>query len=498
VNKFTSIILFLKGLGLDALISGGTARDIYLKRTPNGVDVSVRASLSVLRGKLAAHNIRVNDHNTSINMVYQNCEYVLYPLKKVNLVNTYYSYKFTESFKEDASSKDFTINSLFYDPIAEEFIDYFKGREDCDKRVIRFVGNEETRILESKVRMLRAPILCGILGQGWYIHKKATAAIEKHRLKLIVAHSKQVHREMVNLFTRSYKPSKVFNILKNTKLLDQVLPELIYCVGIEQSNKRKNLDLYQHIMYAIDSVPLKKDNTLIIKLSALLHDIGKPNTEVHTETGIHFYNHENVGALLSERVLFRWGFPKNIVDKVSLLVTHHLFDASPKLSDAAVKRLIGRVGPQHINDLIDLRIADRKGTGRPDISMGRVEKLRTRINERLLNLKPSKFTLSLSDIDIKNIISKHTDETDASLLEVKKYLESKVLYGKLFNKQKNLRKHLYKVNSIKCPLGTTHLFKTWKEWQSSSADVFPNGSLKCGIYCNFTCSQQLKPTTKKW
>ena len=496
-NKLINIIKLLNGYGLESYISGGTARDVYLGRKPNGIDVSVKATLSDLRKCLESHIMQVNDHNTSIDLVYENQTYTLYPLKKVTLVNTYYHYKFTNLFQEDAESKDFTINSLYYDPIKEEWLDYFNGREDCDKKIIRFTVDPESRILESKIRLLRAPVLCGILGHGWKLHPTTTEAIEKHRLKIVVAHSKQIQKEMLNLFTRSYKPSKVFNLLRNTKLLDQILPELLYCVGVEQSNKRKDLDLYQHIMYALDSVSIKKDNSLIIRLGALLHDIGKPNTEVYTNTGVHFYNHENVGALLTEKILFRWGFTKNIIDKVSLLVAHHLFDASPKLSKAAVKRLIARVGPEHINDLLDLRIADRKGTGRKNISMSKVELLRKRVRQEMLNLNPENFKLQLTDKEITNVIQKKTDNLPEALNSVKKYLESKVLYGKLFNKRANLRKHLYKVNSINCPLDTKHLFTTWKSWQSNSADVFPNGNLKCGVYCNFTCNKYLKSPKKK-
>jgi len=488
-----TIIKLLNSYKLEAWICGGTARDIYLGRPIYSYDVAVNATLSDLREKVKNRIVSTDTRNTSLTIKYNDAIFNLFPLKKIKLVNTYHTYLFTNDVKEDSNHRDFTINSLYYNPLTNMWLDFHNGRKDADSKIIRFVGDANTRILESKIRLLRAPILCGMLSTAeapWFLDYLAKIHIRYNYLKLMSISTKQLHEEIIKIFTRCDNPSLVFGQLKLIDILSIALPELYHCIGIEQSNKAKNLDLYTHIMYALDSIPINKDNSLTLRLAALLHDIGKPQTQIYTDTGLHFYGHEHTGAFLSEKILYRWGFTKDTVSTVSKLISNHLFEASPRISDAALKRLIARVGTRHIHTLLDLRMADRVGTGRKNMNMRKINQLRDRINKHLSNLKSVEFRLNISDLELKKILSKVTEFTPKVLTNVKKYLENKVLYGKLLNKHKNLKKVLYKVLSIKCPLDKAHLFKTWAELQTGTADKFQDGGLKCGVYCNFLCEPQ--------
>jgi putative nucleotidyltransferase with HDIG domain len=240
-------------------------------------------------------------------------------------------------------------------------------------------------------------------------------------------------------------------------------------------------------MYALDSVPLNHSNTLLLRTSALLHDIGKPATEVYTDTGMHFYNHENVGAFVAEKILMQWGYPSSTIETVVLLIKNHLFDASFRKSEASVKKLVAKVGENNIHNLLDLRMADRMGCGRPDISMKPVDILRSKVNKLLAKSSPDKIKIKLSNSQIESIIKKTTDNVDEAVGKVREYLEQKLVIGKLQNKPQNLRRAVYKINHIRCPLDKPHLFHTWSEKQKGNADIFPDGRLRCGVFCNFLC-----------
>lgn len=494
LNNLKSIIKFLNASEIEAWVSGGTARDIYLNRTPFGYDISARTTLSRLQKVLKTRVMAVNKHNASLTIEYKNTLFTIYPLRSVSLSYTYPNYNFTDSLKEDALSKDFTINSLFYNPINDSWIDYFNGRADADNKQIKFVGNWQDKILESKERLIRGPILCSILGEGWSLDFETKAHIKTFAIKSATIHPKNLFKEIENLLNRATTPSTAFKLFLDLNILDEIFPELVKTVGIDQSQKNKNLDLFYHIMYALDSVELERKNTLLIRLSALLHDIGKPYTEVYTQTGRHFYGHDTVGKILTHRILTRWGFPSELIKQVENLVEQHLFNVTSSSSTTAIKKFIARVGPKNVHDLLDLRIADRYGTGKSNISMYKVELLRKKVNEQLAKVSPSDFKLALDDGEITDILKSTTEEgfLIPSLKYVKAYLEHKVLYGRVHNKPKNLKKILSYVNNIACPLDTPHLFKTWCEKQTETAEVFPDGNLKCGVYCGFICDKMTR------
>ena len=485
---YTGIIKLLESRGYEAYVSDETARDLYIGRKPRRHYVAVAAKFDELQQQFKEFIVMVDPHTTTLKFNYRKSIFIVRPLQKIKIDHTYCSYSYTDSFETDAKHRGYTIQALYYNPINETWLNFHNAKQDIDNKTIRLI-NSTVSLLESKIRILNGPVLAGILGEGWKLSKDTHDAIKEFHLKIVMAHTSQIKQEITKLMAECEVPSKVFNILRSTKVLDILFPELTLCIGIPQSNKRSNLDLYQHIMYATDSVKLTQPNNVIIRLSALLHDIAKPHTQVETETGMHFYSHEIVGAMLSERILFRWGFPKNVSNKVALLVRNHLFDAYAKVPIKSIRKLISRIGPENIHDLIDLRIADRYGTGRKDISMKKVYAFRERINKELAKISPSQFKLVLSEDDIYKYIRYSTDNAKESIEPIQKYLENKVLYGRVANKAANLKRTIREVNKIKCPLDKAHLFKTWTSILKDDQDVFEDGKLKCGVYCGFICDK---------
>ena len=490
------ILTLFKSVKLKPYLCGGTARDLYMGKEPFGWDICVKSTLTELSKKFKSSLINVDEYNHKIVIDLNGKHLHIYPMKKISLINTYYNYDYTSDLEEDSDSRDFTINSLYYDFEEDKFLDFHGGKQDIANKIISFVGDPSDRILESKARLLRAPVLASILGAGWNIDYESQEAIKEMHLRLVPVNQKQINPEITKLLTRSRFPSKAFNLMRSLKLLEDFLPELDNCIGIEQSNKAVGLELYQHIMYAMDSIKLDSENLLILRLAALLHDIGKPYTKIITDSGIHFYNHENVGAYLTERILSKWGFSRPIISKIVLLVMNHLFDASPRRSDLSIKKLINKVGSENINILIDLRIADRLGTGRKDISMEKVETLRSRINNLLPNIMKDAVSLNIGDKELYQMVSTHTEEVKEACIELKRYLKAKILSGSLKNRPQSIKSAVVKVNKISCPLDKKHLFKTWADYEGDASDLFQNGTLKCGIYCEFTCNKYLKPKPK--
>jgi len=483
---YASIIKLIESRGYQAYISDETARDMYLKKSPKRHCVAVAASFAELQAQFKEFVVSTDPHNSTFKIHYRSNIFIIRPLQIIKLDHTYCSYSSTLSFEADAKHRGYTIQALYYNPIKNTWLNFYNAKQDIDNKIIRLI-NGESSLLESKVRLFSGPVLVGTLGEGWKLAADTHESIKKFYLKITMAHTSQIRQEFIKVFGECQVPSRVFNILRSTKLLDSLFPELMLCVGIPQSNKRANLDLYQHIMYALDSVKIGQTNSVVIRLAALLHDIAKPHTQIHTETGMHFYSHEIVGAMLSERILFRWGFPKQLSQKVSLLVRNHLFDAYAKVPIKNIRKLIERVGPKNIHDLIDLRIADRHGTGRKDISMAKVHAFRSRINKELVKISPTQFKLVLSESAIHNYIRYSTDNPHEAVEPVQQYLENKVLYGRLANKTTNLKRAIREVNKIKCPLDKAHLFKTWTGILKDDSEIFDDGKLKCGVYCQFLC-----------
>ncbi|MFW6231993.1 MAG: HD domain-containing protein, partial [Spirochaetota bacterium] len=150
-------------------------------------------------------------------------------------------------------------------------------------------------------------------------------------------------------------PSYGMRIMRDTALLSRVLPELAEGVGVEQRGNHR-FDVFEHSIRACDAAPA--DN-MVVRLAALLHDVGKPRALEEDDDGTRrFHGHDKLSAQMSEELLRRLKFPNRTIAAVAHLVRHHMFNYTPEWSDAAVRRFIARVGKDAVADLIALRAAD--------------------------------------------------------------------------------------------------------------------------------------------
>jgi len=302
--------------------------------------------------------------------------------------------QFAKTLAEDLSRRDFTMNALALkisnfkfqisnqitissDIISEktddlklknsestqksnyEIIDLYGGQEDIKNKIIRTVGEAGERFDEDALRMMRAVRFHAQL--GFEIEEKTLAAIKKFAGHMQHISAERIKDELVKIIL-SDNPSEGIEMLHETGLLNFVIPELEKGFGIAQ-NRHHIHTIYTHCVLALKYCPSKK---LEVRLASLLHDIAKPQTKRGEGEFATFYNHDHVGARVARKILQRLKFSNEIIEKVVLLVDNHMFYYNPEeVGDASVRRLIQKVGLENMKDLIDVRIADRLGSGTP-------------------------------------------------------------------------------------------------------------------------------------
>ncbi|HNX60259.1 MAG TPA: HD domain-containing protein, partial [Spirochaetota bacterium] len=252
---------------------------------------------------------------------------------------------------------DFTINGLAYDLELHEVIDYVGGIDDIAAKRIRTIGSALDRLGEDGLRSYRACRLAAKLG---FVIDETTLSAIRDTIKVAEGVSvERVRDELIKLL-QTDKPSVGLEYMRVTGLLDLFLPELSACYGVSQ-NKYHMHDIYHHCVYSCDAA-LKRDP--IIRLAALLHDIGKLPTRREGDSGDNvFYNHEVIGARMTKKIMRRLKFSNEEIERTVNLVYNHMFHYTDEWTDGAVRRFMRKVGVENLLDLFELRKADRKGNG---------------------------------------------------------------------------------------------------------------------------------------
>jgi len=256
---------------------------------------------------------------------------------------------FTDDIHQDLSRRDFTINALAYDPLTKTLIDDFHGQADLKNKVIRAVGNPVERFQEDGLRSVRACRFAAKL--NFTIEPETLAAISQTLEVTKKVAPERIHDELEKVLS-SDKPSIGLELMRQTGLLQLIMPELVTCVGVTQPENFHKYDVYWHNLHSCDAAP--KDN-IILRLAALLHDISKPACKVEMT----FYNHDQVGADVAQQILKRLRFSNQVIEQVSNLIRQHMFNYTSDWSDAAVRRFLRRIGGvANVPALFALRLAD--------------------------------------------------------------------------------------------------------------------------------------------
>lgn len=304
-----------------------------------------------------------------------------------------------KSVEEDLQRRDFTVNamalsikphvleSFFADKnvaiqdsltiSADEYeiIDLHQGMQDLAKKIISTVRNPDDRFKEDALRMLRAIRLACQL--KFEIDPLTLSAIKEHHALIKKISAERIAQEFLYILSTN-QPDRGINLLHQTGLLKFIVPELVEGIGVEQGGHH-DTDVWVHQLDAIKNCP---STDPIVRLAALLHDVGKPKTFKLINNQITFYNHEIVSSRIADKIAQRLKLANDQREKLFKLVRYHMFHYQPHQTDAAIRRLIKRVGLEYVDDILAVREADRLGSGARKTSW-RLEELKQRIIEQL-------------------------------------------------------------------------------------------------------------------
>ena len=276
--------------------------------------------------------------------------------------------KFAKTIEEDLARRDFTVNALAVEiarvqPVQLKIIDLFGGQEDLENKIIRAVGKPEERFSEDSLRLMRAVRFSITLGENWKIEEKTAQAIKKNAAWLQAISKERIRDELIKIIM-SERATEGIELLRKLDLLRYILPELEEGYQVSQ-NKHHIYECYDHYLRSLDYAA-KKNFNKYVRLAALFHDIGKPRTKRGEGPDATFYGHEIVGAKMTAQILNRLKFPKKDIEKIAKLVRYHLFYYNvDEVSDSSVRRLVRQVGPESMEELLQVRMADRIGSGVP-------------------------------------------------------------------------------------------------------------------------------------
>jgi tRNA nucleotidyltransferase/poly(A) polymerase len=273
------------------------------------------------------------------------------------------------------------VNAIALDLDKGHVVDPYKGQVDLSAKLLRAVGNPSERFQEDGLRMLRAIRLGAQL--GFSIEQKTFEALSENAYLLEKISKERIRDELIKTIMSPY-PREALLHMKHTGLLRFVLPELETGIGVEQ-NHSHIYTVFDHLLHALQYAA-DKNWSLEVRLASLFHDVGKPisrrKSEVTSEYT--FYGHEVVGSRVTRQALERLRFPKENVEKIVKLVRWHMFFSDPdKISLSAVRRMIANVGIDDIWDLLNVRVCDRIGSGRPKAQPFRFRKYKSMVDEAL-------------------------------------------------------------------------------------------------------------------
>ena len=390
-NQVKIFIETVQKSGFGCYVVGGCVRDLILERENHDWDFTTNATPEQIQ-KMFPDSFYNNSFGT-VGVKVENDIFEITPYRtegKYSDLRHPDTVVWAKTLNEDLARRDFTINAMATND--EKIIDLFNSQEDLKNKVIRCVGNASDRFNEDALRMLRAIRFATQL--GFTIEENTFDAIKNNASSITNISGERIRDELVKIFKSDY-PADGVTLLHSSGLLDLILPELTKGYGMKQPGHHIH-DVFTH---SVEALRHCKNENWVVRFATLIHDIGKPATYLEREGKPTFYNHEVTGSRIAKDVADRLHFGKVDRDKLFMLVRWHMFTVSEFLTDAAIRRFIKRVGPENTEDMLDLRIADRLGSGSKETSW-RLEEFK----ERIIDVQ--KHTPSVNDlvVDGNNIM----------------------------------------------------------------------------------------------
>ena len=408
-EEVKNLIGTLEGNGFESYIVGGCVRDLLIidrgingkQKEPDDWDLATNARPEQIQDIFQKEGFKTfyeNEFGTVGVVLPFDPERKFDNIVEITTYRTESSYinrrhpekvNWAETIEQDLARRDFTINAIAIKipasasasrqksclttclPAGRQtaggrqakliVVDPFKGQDDLDRKTVRAVGNPEERFSEDALRMLRAVRFAATL--GFKIEKETKQIITKNSCWLKDISWERIREELVKIIM-SPRAAKGIELLREFKLLENIIPELEEGYGVEQ-NKHHIYDCYQHNLFSLDYAAKRNFNQRV-RIAALLHDIAKPRVKNGKGSDATFYGHEIVGAKMVKSILERLKFPKEEIKKIVNLTRYHLFYYNVgEVSESSVRRLVRQAGKENMEELLQLRMCDRIGSGVP-------------------------------------------------------------------------------------------------------------------------------------
>lgn len=250
--------------------------------------------------------------------------------------------RFTKDPQEDAQRRDFTINGMMLDPATNEILDFVGGQDDLKKGIIRAIGDPNRRFEEDKLRMLRAVRFAARF--NYQIDPATLNAIQNLAPKIHQVSAERMREELTKMLTEG-QARRAFELLDQTKLLREVLPEVAAMKGVAQPPQyHPEGDVFIHTLLLLGQLhPDSNSNTISKTLAwgALLHDVGKPPTFRIAPDRIRFDGHVDVGVKMAAEILRRLRFSNHETDQILALVDNHMrFGDVQRMKQSTLKKFL--------------------------------------------------------------------------------------------------------------------------------------------------------------
>lgn len=351
-DKAIAIVKRLRDEGYDSYLAGGSVRDMVLGKTPQDYDITTNAKPDDIV-KIFPKTVPVGAQFGVILVMVEGQPFEVASFRHDGpyLDGRRPTHVRYGSLQEDIFRRDFTINGMVYDPIADHIIDLVGGRVDLESRLVRAIGNPHSRFEEDRLRMIRAVRFAASL--DFTVENETFAAIRDLAPTIKQISWERIGEEITRILTEGGAKTG-FELLDQTGLLVVLLPEVSTMKGIEQSpDYHPEGDVFTHTLLTLGHLD---SPTETLAYGCLLHDVGKPVCMRRDEERLTFYGHTDRGAEMAEEVLKRLKRSRATRERVAYLVRNHLRHMqAPQMRLSTLKRFLGEEG---IEELLELTRID--------------------------------------------------------------------------------------------------------------------------------------------
>ena len=429
-DEVKTAISTLAANGFEAYIVGGCVRDSLLGGNPKDYDITTSAEpeeVEKIFGNFRVIETGIKHGTVTVLINKMPLEITTFRIDSDYSDNRHpENVTFTKSLEEDTARRDFTMNALAYND-ERGICDFYGGTDDIKNKIIRCVGDADKRFGEDALRIMRAIRFSSVL--GFEIEENTKRAVFKNKELLRNISSERIASELVKLLCGA-NVRKV--LMEYIDVLGVVIPELLPMKGFDQKNIHHIYDVLEHTAAAVENI----EPTPVLRLTALFHDIGKPECFFMKDGQGHFYGHADIGADMTTKILSRLKFDNNTKNTVTKLVKIH--DVQIEETDTAVKRCMNKHTPEIFFLLLKMKRADT--LAQSPMCRERLEYL-DRLEKRANEIINRKACFSMKDLAVNgNDLIKLGVKPGKELGNILKYLLEAVIEGKLPNDKNTLIK----------------------------------------------------------